>query len=95
MNVEQALEIKAEKNAAKIAAKYEGNKEVYKKKLLEGSMMSIGSVWEKDGYKRIYFNNYGVYYDFETESFIEEKFYVEQKTDFDGFYKRLVSEILD
>jgi hypothetical protein len=90
--IQQALETKAQARAKKIEEQYNGDKALFMKKTLEGAMAENGNVWQKDDKKRIYFNRFNLFYDYETEAI--EAIDAREPMDYENFENKIVKSIL-
>lgn len=90
--IQQALESKAALRAKKIAEKYNGDKELFMKETFIGAMRRWGNTWIKDDKKRIYFNQWNMFYDFETEAL--EPIDYRESMDYEKFEKSVIGIIM-
>jgi hypothetical protein len=66
--IQEAMQHYADRNQATIDKKFNGDVEAFKAKLLELFMRDCGKLWEKSEIKRIYMNDYNMFYDYETKA---------------------------
>jgi hypothetical protein len=59
---------------------------------LEGAMAENGNVWKKDDKKRIYFNQFNIFYDYKTEAL--EAIDSREIMDYENFENKIVKSIL-
>lgn len=66
--IQDAMSKLAERSQSIIDRKYNGDAEAFKAHYLELFMRDCGKLWEKTEIKRIYMNDYNMFYDFETKA---------------------------
>lgn len=89
--IEIALDNLSIRKAKRIVEKYNSDAEAYKNKIYIDFMAMIGKEWKKDDIRRIYFNQYNMFYDFDTKAM--EAINSNEKMDFSAFENKMIKLI--